>query len=227
MFMADTPEQQRSRIPDSVELALEDWMRMADFDESDEWPRRWAEEYVSRARDEVGGWLKSHGVRFFPVVNWAERGMNGDGNSVPRFHLTWGCGKALVSSVWGSIQDHRRRSALEVRFETTVSGLVTEEGSVVGVVLEDGSTISARAVVIAAGGIGGNLDLVRKYWPSDLGPPPENILMGSHYYAGGAMHQEVERIGGRGPPPPRLWEDARAGPAPAPPPPPARRELDP
>src|SRR4051812_6988279 len=165
MFMVDTPEQRRSKIPDSVELALEDWMRMADFDPEDEWPRRWAEQYVARARDEVGGWLKSHGVRFFPVVNWAERGVYGDGNSVPRFHLTWGCGKALVDSVWGSIQGHARRSALDVRLQTTVSGLVTEEGSVVGVELEDGSSIRGQAVVVAAGGVGGNLDLVRKYWP--------------------------------------------------------------
>src|ERR1700722_5773982 len=88
-FMVDTPEQRFSRIQDSVELALEDWERVAGFDEADEWPRRWAKEYVARARDEVGGWLKGHGVRFFPVVNWAERGVHGDGNSVPRFHLAW------------------------------------------------------------------------------------------------------------------------------------------
>src|SRR5579875_3408408 len=85
MFMVDTREQRLSRIRDSVELALEDWLRMAEFEEGDHWPRRWAQEYVARARDEVGGWLKSHGVRFFPVVNWAERGVFGDGNSVPRF----------------------------------------------------------------------------------------------------------------------------------------------
>src|SRR3954447_16296770 len=210
MFMADTPEQQRSRIPDSVELALEDWMRMADFDEADEWPRRWAEQYVARARDEVGGWLKSHGVRFFPVVNWAERGVHGDGNSVPRFHLTWGCGKGLVDAVWGSIQSHPRRSALDVRFETTVAGLVKEGETVAGVELEDGSSIDARAVVIAAGGIGGNLDLVRKYWPSDLGPPPGDILMGSHYYADGAMHEEVARIGGNVTHLSRMWNYADA-----------------
>jgi uncharacterized protein len=210
MFMADTSEQRRSNIPDSVELALADWMRMADFDEGDEWPRRWAEQYVARARDEVGGWLKSHGVRFFPVVNWAERGVHGDGNSVPRFHLTWGCGKALVDCVWGSIQDHPRRSALDVRFGTTVSGLVTGEDSVSGVTLEDGSSIGARAVVLASGGVGGNLDLVRKYWPSDLGPPPEDILMGSHYYADGAMHEEVSRIGGNVTHLSRMWNYADA-----------------
>ena len=206
MFMVDTPEQRRSKIPDSVELALEDWMRMADFDPEDEWPRRWAEEYVTRARDEVGGWLKSHGVRFFPVVNWAERGVYGDGNSVPRFHLTWGCGKALVDSVWGSIQSHPRRSSLDVRFRTLVTRLLDGPG----VELDDGSSISARAVVIAAGGVGGNLDLVRKYWPSDLGPPPKDILMGSHYYADGAMHEEVARIGGNVTHLSRMWNYADA-----------------
>src|SRR5919204_3652074 len=116
MFMVDTSEQRRSGIRDSVDLALDDWRRVADFDAGDVWPKRWAEEYVARARDEVGGWLKQHGVRFFPVVNWAERGVYGDGNSVPRFHLTWGCGKALVDAMWRAIQSHPRRHELDVRF---------------------------------------------------------------------------------------------------------------
>src|SRR3954469_3520521 len=133
MFMVDTPEQRRSNIPDSVELALDDWMRMADFEPDDEWPRRWAEEYVRRARDEVGGWLKSHGVSFFPVVNWAERGVYGDGNSVPRFHLTWGAGKALVDEVWGALEAPPRRSAFELRLRSRVTGLVEEGGRIAGV----------------------------------------------------------------------------------------------
>ena len=206
MFMADTSEQRRSGIEDSVELALADWMRMADFDEGDEWPRRWAKEYVSRARDDVGGWLKSQGVQFFPVVNWAERGVHGDGNSVPRFHLTWGCGKALVDELWGSIQAHPRRSALEVRFGTTVTGILDGPGVRVG----ESEEIAARAVVIAAGGVGGNLDIVRRNWPSDLGSPPKDILMGSHYYADGAMHEEVERIGGNVTHLNRMWNYADA-----------------
>src|SRR3954468_16703890 len=210
MFMVDTSEQRRSGIEDSVELATEDWMRMAGFEDGDDWPRRWAEEYVKRSRDEVGDWLKSHGVWFFPVVNWAERGVYGDGNSVPRFHLTWGCGKALVDAVWGDIQRHPRRSSLEVRFGQTVKGLATGEDSVSGVELEDGSSIDARAVVLASGGVGGNLDLVRKHWPSDLGPPPDEILMGSHYYADGAMHEEVERIGGNVTHLSRMWNYADA-----------------
>src|ERR1019366_2472099 len=55
MFMVDTREQRFSRIRDSVDLALADWQRVAEFAEDDVWPRRWAQEYVARARDEVGG----------------------------------------------------------------------------------------------------------------------------------------------------------------------------
>src|SRR5438067_443964 len=150
MFMVDTPEQRRSRIRDSVELALADWRRVAEFGEDDLWPRRWAEEYVARARDEVGGWLKGHGVRFFPVVNWAERGAYGDGNSVPRFHLTWGCGQGMVDGVFGAIERHPRRAALELRFRRRVSALIEEGGAVTGVRVEpeDGgaaSEVQARA----------------------------------------------------------------------------------
>jgi predicted oxidoreductase len=217
MFMVDTPEQRRSRIHDSVQLALGDWMRVAGFEEEDEWPRRWAEEYVARARDEVGGWLRGHGVRFFPVVNWAERGVYGDGNSVPRFHLTWGTGKALVDQVWDAIQRHPGRARLEVRFRTRVTRLVTRGGGVTGcrVVSEDdpdgeSTRIRAKQVVIAAGGIGGNLDMVRKEWPAELGKPPPEILMGSHYYADGAMHKEVTRIGGNVTHISRMWNYADA-----------------
>ncbi len=215
MFMVDTREQRFSGIRDSVELALADWRRVADFDESDVWPQRWAEAYVARARDEVGGWLKSHGVRFFPVVNWAERGVYGDGNSVPRFHLTWGCGQALVDAVWGAIMRHPRRSDLEIRFRARVSELLVDDGAVTGcrTVHEDTgveATVDAEHVVVAAGGVGGNLDIVRREWPAELGAPPAEILMGSHYYADGAMHSEVTRIGGNVTHISRMWNYADA-----------------
>jgi predicted oxidoreductase len=215
MFMVDTREQRFSGIEDSVELALADWRRVAEFEPDDHWPTRWAQEYVARARDEVGGWLKSHGVRFFPVVNWAERGVYGDGNSVPRFHLTWGCGQALVDAVWEAIQRHPARSQLEVRFGTRVTQLLHEDGAVRGcrIVPEEGgpeTEISVDQVVIAAGGVGGNLDIVRREWPSELGGPPAEILMGSHYYADGAMHEEVNRIGGNVTHLSRMWNYADA-----------------
>jgi predicted oxidoreductase len=216
MFMVDTREQRFSRINDSVELALEDWVRVAEFEDGDEWPRRWAQEYVSRAREDVGDWLKSHGVRFFPVVNWAERGVYGDGNSVPRFHLTWGCGQALVDAMWAAIERHPRRSALEVRFGARVTRLLVRAGAMRGLKLAvdgDGGSaaeVAATRIVIAAGGIGGNLDIVRGEWPPELGKPPAEILMGSHYYADGAMHKEVQRIGGNVTHISRMWNYADA-----------------
>src|SRR5918999_5070759 len=169
MFMVDTPEQRRGGIRDSAELAMSDWLGIAGFTEEDRWPRRWAEEYVARSRDEVGDWLKQNGVWFFPVVNWAERGVYGDGNSVPRFHLTWGCGKGLVDGVWGSIERHPRRSALDLRLRSRVTSIIEDGGRVTGVRVapEDGGAeyeIAAGSVVVAAGGVGGNLDIVRREW---------------------------------------------------------------
>jgi predicted oxidoreductase len=246
MFMVDSPEQRRSRIRDSERLALEDWLRIAELGPDERWPRKWAEQYVTRARDDVGGWLRELGVRFFPVVNWAERGNFGDGNSVPRFHLTWGTGKALVQAVWAAIESHPRRAALEVRFGARVTELIADgRGRVAGcrVVDEDWrvghrsasgdrgayGTMAPReneesatgaggyearagkAVVIAAGGIGGNPDLVRRVWPTaELGSPPGRLLMGSHPYADGAMHEEVERVGGAVTHLSRMWNYADA-----------------
>lgn len=215
MFMVDSPEQRRGRIHDSERLALEDWRRIAEFEPEDEWPQRWAEQYVTRARDDVGGWLRELGVRFFPVVNWAERGNFGDGNSVPRFHMTWGTGKRLVQAVWSAIETHPRRSALDVRFQARVSELLIEHGHAVGcrVVAEQApyEVRATRAVVVAAGGIGGNLEIVRREWPTErLGPAPQKILMGSHRYADGALHEEVTRLGGNVTHLSRMWNYADA-----------------
>jgi len=215
MFMVDTKQQRRSGIRDSHDLALEDWRRVAEFSQEDHWPRQWAEAYVRQARDEVGEWLERWGVWFFPVVNWAERGVYGDGNSVPRFHLAWGCGQALVDSVWGAIQRHPQRARLEVRFGTRVASLITSGGAVTGcrITPEAGgqrTEVRASQVVIAAGGIGGNLDLVRREWPEDMGTPPKEILMGSHYYADGAMHEEAKRVGGNVTHISRMWNYADA-----------------
>ncbi len=212
VFMVDTPQQRRAKVRDSVDLAMEDWLRLADFDDADVWPRRWAEQYVARARDDVGEWLKRYGVSFFPVVNWAERGLFGDGNSVPRFHLTWGTGKALVDAMWAAVQPYRRSGKLDVRFETRVTELLDR-----GVRLESGEEHHGEAVVIAAGGVGGNLDMVKRNWPPEMGEAPEHLLMGSHYYADGALHEEVQRHGGNVTHIERMWNygDAVRHPEPA------------
>jgi uncharacterized protein len=215
MFMVDSPEQRRSGIRDTHELALGDWLRTADFERGDVWPRRWAEEYVKRSRDEVGTWLKENGVWFFPAVNWAERGVYGDGNSVPRFHLTWGTGKGLVDAIRKAIERHPRRGSLDLRFRARVTELLREDERVTGCRVEpegggEGYEARGDSVVLACGGIGGNLDIVRREWPEELGSAPESILMGSHYYADGALHEEVERLGGNVTHLSRMWNYADA-----------------
>ena len=206
LFIVDSPEQRRGGIKDSYELALDDWVRTADFEPEDEWPRRWAEQYVRVANEEIREWLRTRKIAIFPALNWAERGIFADGNSVPRFHLTWGTGKRLVDATWEAIQQHPRRGDLELRFHHRVTKL--DDHAVEGVDEANGDapfTLDANAVVIASGGIGGNLERVRKEWPSYLGQPPEQMLMGSHYYADGAMHDEVERIGGNVTNLERMW----------------------
>ena len=100
LFLVDTPEQRRLGIKDSYDLALQDWMGSAGFDRDDDlWPRRWAEAYVAFAAGEKRGWLRAMGHRIFPVVGWAERGgydAMSHGNSVPRFHVSWGTGPGVV-----------------------------------------------------------------------------------------------------------------------------------
>ena len=101
LFMVDTPEQRRMGVRDNHALALGDWMGSAQFDRpEDASPRQWAEAYVDFATGEMRPWLHAMGMRWFPVVGWAERGggfATEHGNSVPRFHITWGTGPGVLA----------------------------------------------------------------------------------------------------------------------------------
>ncbi|MBO0812501.1 MAG: FAD-binding dehydrogenase, partial [Microlunatus sp.] len=215
LFMVDTPEQRLMRIRDSECLALSDWIGSAAFDSpEDYWPQRWAEAYVWFASGELRSWLHGLGVRWFPVVQWAERGggpVPGHGNSVPRFHVTWGTGPGLVRPFADRVHDHDQ---VRIRYRHKVSGLEPGTGGVRvdGRILEpssvprgvrspDGSTgefsLSAPAVIICAGGIGGNVDLVRQNWPADWGTAPKKMIMGVPDFVDGSMLQITEAAGGR------------------------------
>src|SRR5438552_3282471 len=199
LFLVDSPEQRRMGIDDSYELALRDWLGSAGFDRDreDRWPRQWAEAYVRFAATEKRAYLHELGLRFTPVVGWAERGdgsADGHGNSVPRFHLTWGTGPEVVRIFAEPVLAAEQRGLVEFRFRHRVDELIVEDGAAVGVrgsvleptELERGKASSrervgdfelrARAVVVTSGGIGGNHDLVRRNWPADrFGPPPEHL----------------------------------------------------
>ena len=219
LFLIDSPEQRRLGIKDSYELAHQDWMGTAGFDrEEDLWPRRWAEAYLAFAAGEKRSWLRAMGHRIFPVVGWAERGgydAMGHGNSVPRFHVTWGTGPGIVEPFERRARIAEKSGQLTFKFRHRVGALTITNGTVNGVqgaILEPDPVargqsssrktigefaLRAQAVIVASGGIGGNHDLVRQSWPARLGPPPANMISGVPDHVDGLMIGITEKAGAR------------------------------
>ncbi|MGW4777425.1 FAD-binding dehydrogenase [Streptomyces filamentosus] len=227
LFLVDSPEQRRLRVKDSRDLALQDWMGTAGFDRpEDDWARRWAEAYVDFAAGEKRAWLHARGVRFFPVVGWAERGgydATGHGNSVPRFHITWGTGPGLVAPFERKVREGVARGLVTFRFRHRVTALGRTAGAldtVTGEVLEPSDAergtassrtatgsfaLRAQAVIVTTGGIGGNHDLVRAQWPARLGTPPEKLLSGVPAHVDGLMLGIAEKAGAHHVNRDRMW----------------------
>ena len=219
LFLVDSPEQRRMRIRDSHDLAWQDWLGTAGFDrDEDHWPRKWAEAYVAFAAGEKRSWLHTRGVRFFPVVGWAERGgygATGPGNSVPRFHVTWGTGPGIIQPFIKRLKSAEEKGLVTFRFRHRVSELTSTSGTIDGVrgeVLEASDVergasssrvarsefaIRAQAIIVTSGGIGGNPELVRKNWPARLGTPPKKMLSGVPEHVDGRMLGIAESAGGR------------------------------
>ncbi len=209
LMLIDSPEQRRMRIKDSVELAWQDWLGTAGFDrEEDAWPRRWAEAYVHFAAGEKRSWLHQQGMRWLPNPGWPERGgyhADGHGNSVPRFHVTWGTGPGVVEPFERRVREAVSRGLITLRFRHRVTGLTVDDGTVTGVsgeVLAPSTVVrgaessrdvvgdfalSAQAVIVTTGGIGGNHDLVRRNWPARLGEAPKYMLSGVPAHVDGLM----------------------------------------
>lgn len=219
IFLVNSPEQRRLGVKDSEELALRDWFNTAGFDrEEDYWPREWAKAYVHWAADGKREWLHERGVRFFPVAGWAERGgagAQGPGNSVPRFHITWGTGPGIVAPFAEAAKTAVAKGQLTMLWRHQLDGILMESGAVTGV---RGSVLAqdraergvatnrevvgtfeffAPAVVVATGGIGGNLDKVRAAWPERLGAPPEKMVSGVPAHVDGRGLDIAEEAGGR------------------------------
>lgn len=229
VFLVDSPEQKRLGVKDSFELAWKDWRHTAGFDrveDEDSWAVQWAHAYVEFATHKKYTYLKEKGVRFFPVVGWAERGAmlpGGYGNSVPRFHITWGTGPGLVEPFKKSVLEARNRGQLTYLARHQVTELIMTEQGVCGVrgnilvqdTAERGKATSravvrpfyydADAVVIASGGIGANLELVRQNWPDRLGKAPETMIAGVPNYVDGKMLELAEKHGARIVNKDRMW----------------------
>lgn len=219
LFFVDSPEQRRMRVRDSLDLARQDWFGSAGFDRpEDHWPRRWADAYLNFAAGEKREWLHRMGMRWFPVVGWAERGgglAHGHGNSVPRFHVTWGTGPGVLAPFVRKAQDMAAGGRLTFRFRHRVDRLEMAAGRVTGISgvvlttdpvprghkssrdVEGDFRFSASAVIVSSGGIGGNQELVRRNWPVErLGRPPEDMVCGVPAHVDGRMIGITEAAGG-------------------------------
>ncbi|MGM0589387.1 MAG: FAD-binding dehydrogenase [Bacteroidota bacterium] len=219
LFLVNTPEQRRMGIKDSAELAWQDWLGSAQFDRpEDHWPRKVAEAYVEWSAGEMRSWLRNQGVRFFPVVGWAERGgglAHGHGNTVPRFHITWGTGPGIVKPFERRVREHVNNGLIELKFRHRVSHINKEGNRISGVagevlapsnvkrgersnreVIEE-FEIKAEAVIVASGGIGGDLEKVRKNWPTNrLGQAPQKMIKGVPHHVDGRMMGITEQEAG-------------------------------
>ncbi|WP_375409837.1 FAD-binding dehydrogenase, partial [uncultured Methylobacterium sp.] len=227
LFLIDSPEQRRLGVHDSLDLARQDWMGSAGFDRvEDHWPRAWAEAYLAFAAGEKRAWLHALGLRFFPVVGWAERGgpsATGHGNSVPRFHITWGTGPGVLAPFVARAREAEALGLLSFRFRHRVDALETSAGRVIGVrgaILEASDAVRgamtsrvetgafalhADAVIVASGGIGGNHDLVRRNWPARLGTPLRSMVSGVPAHVDGRMIAIAQAAGARLINPDRMW----------------------
>ncbi len=214
LFLVDTPEQRRLGVKDSFELAWSDWQGSAQFDRlagehaEDEWAVRWARAYVEFAAGEKRSWLAERGVRVMPTVGWAERGdlrASGHGNSVPRFHITWGTGPGISEPFAELARAAAGRGLVTFHHRHRVDGLVVEGGAVTGVhgallAPDDAArgvasnrdevgefTLQAQAVIVTSGGIGANHEIVRRFWPERLGTAPATMVTGVPAHVDGRM----------------------------------------
>ncbi|MBZ5735203.1 FAD-binding dehydrogenase [Nocardioides sp. TRM66260-LWL] len=230
LFFVDSPEQRRMGVKDSVELAWQDWQGSAAFDrldDEDSWAQRWARAYVEFAAGEKRSYLRALGLRSLPMVGWAERGDGsalGHGNSVPRFHLTWGTGPGVVDAFVPSVLEAESAGRVAFGFRHRVDELVVEDGAVVGVrgavlapddaargVSSSREVVGefehrADAVVVASGGIGHNHELIRRTWPTErVGPAPRHLISGVPAHVDGRMLAITEAAGGRVVNRDRMW----------------------
>ncbi len=228
LFMIDTPEQRRMGIKDSHALALSDWMGSAQFDgPQDAYPRQWTEAYLDFAAGEMRPWLHDMGLRWFPVVGWAERGggfAGGHGNSVPRFHITWGTGPGVLEHFIRRCKAHEDAGLITFKYRHQVDHIDMQGGAAKGVagsILADDPAVqgaatnrdvtgdfqyTASSVVVTSGGIGGNFDMIESVWPVDrLGPMPRRMLSGVPAHVDGRMIGIAQDAGGHLINKDRLW----------------------
>lgn len=222
ILFSGTPQQKRAGIKDSATLLYDDWIRFGAFTEHDSLGAKWAKFYSEHSVSLIYNWLIHKKIEFLPVVNWPERGMYVKGNSVPRWHITWGTGYDLSNKVVNYLLNHPNKEKLEIKFQHKVESVIIENQKAVGVDVFDETSkknirINSNNIIIASGGItGGNLELVKKHWHHNHGVPPATLLNGSHKYADGTVHLDLEKKGIPSTNLNKQWHYAAGIPAPSP-----------
>ncbi len=195
MALIGTPEQRRNGITDNAEIALKDWHAFANFSQEDVFPKQWAKLYVEQSYQDIYQYVKNLGVKFLPAVNWVERGLYSGGNSVPRYHVIWGTSLDLVNKILRAIAPFKSKN-IHFGFNRKVSQLLTANETIIGCQDTQGEQYLSNSTIVATGGFTGNLSKVKANWPKHFSPAPENLLNGTHPSCDGAMHDEVNNIGG-------------------------------
>lgn len=201
MALVGTPLQARMKIPDTPELALRDWIRFGELGPQDVLPRQWAHYYVQHSRAQVYDWLIDKGLKFMPAVNWVERGLQGEGNTLPRYHIVWGTSRHLTQRMIELVLEAGSGGRLTLLTQHRVTALESSAGQVSGAVAVDETTgaevrLRAPVVVLAMGGINGSHEQTRANWPPNR-PLPATLLNGAHPFADGKLHHLVAGLGGQ------------------------------
>jgi len=202
MALCNTPHQKKMKIPDNPKTLLKDWHSFAEFEDGDNWPKLWAEEYAEKNHEKVFLWLEALGLKFLPAVNWVERGLYKPGNSLPRYHVLWGTGWELVEVVIKHLTPFLNNNTLSILHQHKVLNPTFDEGQISGAKVMDEQTqttfeLTSNNVVIACGGINGSAEQVRKNWYKPWGEPPEEFLNGANPISDGALHEAVVESGGK------------------------------
>lgn len=202
LFLVNSKVQRRLGVKDSYELAQRDWLNTAQFDRldtEDYWAKQWAEAYIKFAAFEKEAYLESMGIKLTPILGWAERGgfsASGHGNSVPRFHITWGTGPGLIEPFVnyvlaeeqkGNFRFLERHQVTQLNITdnkiTSIEGNIlkpseTERGEPSNREIIDQFKLDTPYLIITTGGIGANHELIKKNWPRRLGKAPETMIQG-------------------------------------------------
>jgi uncharacterized protein len=137
--------------------------------------------------------------------------------------VTWGTGPGLIEPFVRRVRDATQRGRVKLKFRHRVDRLTIAGGvvdGVVGEILEQSPVargalssreaigefeLRAQAVIVCAGGIGANHNLVRENWPPRLGEPPRRMLSGVPDHVDGRMIAITQTAGARVINPDRMW----------------------